>query len=138
VNTNLTLAPGLTEEIIRHARTGLPHEACALLAGHGNLAERFIPMVNTLASETEYEMDPAQLAATFRELRVSGEDLVAIVHSHPRGLAQPSPRDLERAWYPEAVYIIVSLADREHPEVQGFRIAGTPAQAIEIELHAIV
>ena len=93
-------------------------------------------MENLLDSETAFEIDPALLASTFRSLRESGEELVAIFHSHPKGPAEPSQRDLARAYYPEAGHIIVSLADWESPQVRGFRIID--GQSYEIELHAIV
>jgi proteasome lid subunit RPN8/RPN11 len=89
-----------------------------------------------LASETAYEIDPAVLASTFRSLRETGEELVAIVHSHPRGPAEPSKRDLERAYYPRAAHVIVSLAAPESPVVKAFRIID--GQAYEIEIRAIL
>ncbi len=132
---SLMLAPGLLDKMIAHAQSAHPEEACGLLVGRGTMATRFLKARNILASETAYEMDPAFLASTFRALRESGEQLVAIIHSHPKGPAEPSTSDLERAYYPEAVHIIVSLADRAQPHTRAFRIIdGEPC---EIELHAI-
>jgi [CysO sulfur-carrier protein]-S-L-cysteine hydrolase len=133
---NLILAPGLLEQIVTYARSGLPLENCGLLTGRDLSATRFIPITNRLASATEFDMEPAELIAALRSLRTNGESLLAIVHSHPRGPAAPSPRDIERAWYPEAAHIIVSLASAETPEVRGFRILD--GEAIEIELRVIV
>jgi proteasome lid subunit RPN8/RPN11 len=93
-------------------------------------------MTNALASSTEYEMDPAQLIATLRDLRSSGEDLIAIYHSHPRGPARPSKSDIERAYYPAAAYLIISLADPERPQAAAFRIID--GEVLEVEVHAIV
>ncbi len=81
-------------------------------------------------------MEPAELIAALRSLRTNGESLLAIFHSHPRGPAVPSARDIDRAWYPEAAHIIVSFASAETPEVRGFRILD--GEAIEIELRVIV
>jgi len=131
----LVIAPGVLDRVIEHARTQHPQEACGLLVGHGS-ADRFIPMTNALASSTEYEIDPAQLIATLRDLRSSGEDLVAIYHSHPHGPAHPSKSDIERAYYPEAAYLIISLADPKHPQAAAFRIID--GEVLEIEVHAIV
>ncbi|HLQ78230.1 MAG TPA: M67 family metallopeptidase [Terriglobia bacterium] len=133
---HLTLAPGLMDRIVRHAAAALPQEGCGLIAGSRGAAERFIPMTNRLASATSFDMEPSELIATLRSLRESGESLLAIYHSHPRGPAEPSPRDIDRAYYPEAAQIIVSLASPENPVVRGFRIVD--AQAIEIELRVIV
>jgi proteasome lid subunit RPN8/RPN11 len=133
---NLTIHPGITEQIINHARTVYPQEACGLLVGNEDTATRFVPTQNMLASETAYEIDPGVLASTFRSLRETGEDLVAIVHSHPRGPAEPSKRDLERAYYPRAAHVIVSLAAPESPKVKAFRMID--GQAYEIEIRAIL
>lgn len=122
--------------MIRHAKACYPWEGCGLLAGQGNQAARFIPMENCVGSESEYEMEPQQLIQTLWSLRENGEQLVAIYNSHQRGAAKPSRRDIERAYYPEAAYLIVSLADLERPEVRGFRI--TEGEATEIEVHVIV
>jgi proteasome lid subunit RPN8/RPN11 len=133
---NINLHAHLIDEIVDHAKTTYPQEACGLLIGHGNDALRFLPTVNILASETAFEIDPAVLASTFRSLRESGEDLVAIVHSHPRGPAEPSKRDSELAYYPAAAHLIVSLAALEHPQVRAFRVID--GQTYEIEVHAIL
>lgn len=121
---------------MEHARSGLPLESCGLLAGREQSGTRFIPIVNRLASTTEFDMEPAELIAAIRSIRTNGESLLAIYHSHPRGPAYPSPRDIERAWYPEAAHLIVSLASAESPEVRGFRILD--GEVITIELRVIV
>jgi proteasome lid subunit RPN8/RPN11 len=131
----LVIAPGLLDRVFEHARGHYPQEACGLLVGRDS-ADRFIPMTNALASSNAYEMDPAQLIATLRDLRSSGEELVAIYHSHPHGPARPSRSDIERAYYPEAVHFIVSLADRERPQAAAFRIVD--GEVLEVEVHAIV
>jgi proteasome lid subunit RPN8/RPN11 len=135
VFVNLVLAPGLLDQLIEHAKAKHPQEACGLLVGRGS-ADRFIPMENVLASATAYEMDPAQLISTFRDLRRGGEELVAIYHSHPAGPARPSKVDIARAYYPEAAHLIVSLADPERPQAAAFRIVD--GEVLEIEVRAIV
>jgi proteasome lid subunit RPN8/RPN11 len=133
---NLSLAPGLLERIVEYTRSGLPLESCGLLAGKESSATQFIPITNRLASATEFDMEPAELIGALRSLRTNGERLLAIVHSHPRGPALPSARDIERAWYPDTAHVIVSFASAENPEVRGFRILD--GEVIAIELRAIV
>ncbi|HYR86193.1 MAG TPA: M67 family metallopeptidase [Terriglobia bacterium] len=132
---NLSLAPGLLEQVTEHAKTCHPQEGCGVLVG-SQLATRFIPMDNATASSTDYEMDPAQLIGVLRDLRTSGEDLLAIYHSHPFGPAKPSKRDIERAYYPEAAHLIVSLAEPERPRAAAFRIID--GEVYEIEIHVIL
>jgi len=133
---SLILSPGLIEEMVRHARSVLPLESCGLLAGSDRMATRFLPITNRLASRTEFDMEPAELVAALRSFRNNGESLLAIFHSHPLGPAMPSARDVELSMYPEAVYVIASLASPESPEVRGFRIVD--GKVVEVELHVIV
>ncbi len=49
-------------------------------------------------------------------------ELLGIYHSHTHTEAFPSPTDLELAFYPEAVYLIVSLQDPDRPVVRAFNI----------------
>ncbi len=128
---NLTLAPGILDEVIEHAKACYPREGCGLLT-----ATRFIPVANIAPGATEFEMDPAELIPALRDLRDAGQELTGIYHSHPHGPARLSKTDIDRAYYPEAAYLIVSLAEPECPRVAAFRIAN--GEALEIELHAIV
>jgi proteasome lid subunit RPN8/RPN11 len=93
-------------------------------------------MKNLSGSAAEYEMDPAELVRVLRELRDSGERLVAIYHSHPHGPAELSKRDIEQAYYPEAAQLLVSLADLERPQCGAFRIID--GLSLPIEVHVIV
>ncbi len=100
------------------------------------MGTRFIPMTNSLASPTSYEMDPGQLASARRSLRLAGEEMVAIYHSHPSGPEEPSSRDIHRAYYPEAIHLVVSFVNAGRPVARAFRIIDL--EASEVELHAIV
>ena len=133
---NLVLAPGVLEAIVRHAGASAPNEGCGLIVGKNRVGERLAPMTNVLASSVAYEMDPAELIRTLRHARESGDDLIAIYHSHPKGPPTLSKTDIERAFYPEAAQIIVSLETLDRPAVRAFRIID--GEPLEIELHAIV
>ena len=132
---DIELAPGILEEVIQLAKAAYPAEACALLVGY-NTAIRCVPILNVANSPHRYEMDPSALIAALRDLRSTGERLIAIFHSHPHGPAEPSKADIEQAYYPEAAHLIVSLADLERPQAQGFRIID--GEALPIEVHVIV
>ena len=132
---NLILAPGILEQVITHAKNAYPNEACGLLVGHTSV-DRFIPTKNITPNPREYEIDPAELIAALRSLRETGENLLAIFHSHPHGPGELSKTDIERAYYPEAAQLIVSLAELERPQIVAFRIIG--GEAVPIEVHAIV
>jgi proteasome lid subunit RPN8/RPN11 len=131
----LTLDSGILDQVIQHAKAAFPNEACGLLVGR-DVADRFIPVKNISPTAQEYEMDPAELIAALRGLRESGERLIAIFHSHPHGPAAPSKTDIDRAYYPEAAHLIVSLAELECPRTEAFRII--EGEALPIELRVIV
>jgi proteasome lid subunit RPN8/RPN11 len=87
-------------------------------------------MTNARPGPVSYEMDPEEQFRVMKDLRQEGLDLVGIFHSHPGGRAYPSAIDVEKAYwsgtnlpnYPDVVYVIVSLMDRESPVVRGFSI----------------
>ena len=135
---NLILAPAILDDVIQHARAAYPREGCGLIIGlkESTVGSRFIAMTNVAQSAAEFEMDPAELINTFRELRNAGQELVATYHSHPHGPPRPSRTDVQRAYYPEAAHLIVSLADLERPKVAAFRIID--GEVLDIEVHAIV
>lgn len=132
----LTFGPGVFDAMIAALRGCLPQEGCGFLVGRDGVAERLIPLPNQAASPREYSVDPAVLLREMRGIRESGQELVGIYHSHPAGDAYPSARDVREAYYPETVYVVVSLRDPEKPVVRAFRII--EGQVDETELHAIV
>ena len=75
------------------------------------VAVRFYPGTNGAASPTRYTMPPEEVLAAMQDMAANGWRLGAIAHSHPRGAATPSPTDLREAFYPEALMVIVSLAE---------------------------
>jgi len=103
----------LIAEIERHAWECSPLECCGLLGGRGDLIEQIYRLTNIAATpETRYFADPKGIFQAMKLIRAQGEKLLGIYHSHPQSVAYPSPTDIEQAYYPEAVYFIISLAPR--------------------------
>jgi proteasome lid subunit RPN8/RPN11 len=65
-----------------------------------------------------------------------GMDLVGIFHSHTFTEAYPSRTDVELAGYPDATYLILSLADLEAPELRAFRIREGEVGEVEVQVAA--
>jgi [CysO sulfur-carrier protein]-S-L-cysteine hydrolase len=110
--------------IVEHARTDYPNEACGIVIGTGSAADgglalRFAPTRNAAASPYRYEIDSADLLRLTLESDDAGEAFWAIVHSHVRSPARPSPTDIGLAFYPDALYVLVSLAESEADPVSG-------------------
>jgi len=101
------LADTLRHELIARAAERPEEEICGLLAGQGGVPRRLLPVTNRLHRADAFDMDPAELIAAMRDLRESGQALVAIYHSHPHGPAYPSATDVAENQYPEAVHVII-------------------------------
>ena len=118
----LILSERLRAEIIARAQAEWPEEVCGLLAGSHGVAAVLHPGRNVSPTpRVAYELDLETLlkVTTFED---DGLKLVAIYHSHPQGPESPSPTDIERAAYPDAAYLICSLAARERPVLRAFTI----------------
>lgn len=127
-----TLAPGLTEEIIAHARSGGDQEVCGVVAGREDLGLILYRGRNVSATpRVAFEMDVETLARQI-DFEDQGMTLAAIYHSHPRGPAMPSPTDIAQAYYPDTVTLICSLADPARPSLRGFRIADGRVREVQL------
>lgn len=113
---------GTYDDLVEHAGSDFPYEVCGLLAGSdGRLAGHYrIP--NAARSMTFYNMDPRAMLRAMNEMDDNGWDLLGIYHSHTHTEAYPSPTDVELAFYADAVYLIVSLQDRDRPQIRAFDI----------------
>jgi len=112
------LPMNIRDAIVAHARAGEPLEACGLIVGdrpaaEGGRALRFEPTRNAAASRFLYEIDPHDLLRLTIATDDADEVFWAIVHSHIHSPAVPSPTDRRLALYPDALYILVSLAPEE-------------------------
>jgi len=121
------------EELLAQARLAPALECCGLLAGRSGVISLALVARNALASASAYEIAPGELFDLFRRIRAEQFEHLGIYHSHPRGDNSPSPRDIERAFYPDAAYFIVSpLAGAERP-VRAFRIAEGAVRELTIQ-----
>lgn len=118
--------------MLAHCRESYPDEACGLLAGTGDRVSGLFEMTNTEPSPVSYFMDPKEQFSAMKEMREKGLQMVGIFHSHPQSPAYPSARDVSLACYDEAVYIIVSLAERERPAVKAFRIVAGNIEEVDL------
>ncbi len=105
-----------------HAKREWPVECCGLLAGKNGIATRIYRLENQDRSRTSYLAVPEQQLQAFTEMEDLGVDLLALYHSHPDTESYPSPVDIEKAYFTEALYIIISLKEPT-PRARAFRIA---------------
>lgn len=109
--------------MVAHCITGLPEEACGLLAGapETGVVERCYPTANAAASARVYTVDSKDLLQADRDAERQGLQLIGVFHSHTHTDAYPSPTDVDQAPDPEWHYVVVSLRDT-HPVVRSYRI----------------
>lgn len=109
----LRISAELAEQVMAHARAGLPNEACGLLSGPpgGRTATAFHPAANRHRSPLRFDAEPADLVRIMAAIEGAGEALVAVFHSHVAGPAEPSATDVREAFYPEALHLLASMAD---------------------------
>ncbi len=109
------------EELLAHARDDAPNECCGLIGGSDGVARTVYRARNAEASPLRYNLDPQDQFRIMTEMDEKEEELSAIYHSHTASPAYPSQTDINLASYPDALYLIVSLAKGEK-DLRGFRI----------------
>lgn len=122
------------DEMVEHGLAAFPNEACGLLAGKEGRPVRFFPMANADASPVTYRLDPKEQLTVFDEMDDQGWELLAIFHTHTHSEAYPSDTDRRQAFYPEAEYLVMSLADRANPVLRSFRIEDDEVTEQEIRI----
>ena len=108
--------------MLKQAFNELPNECCGLLLGKNGKIKRTLPMKNTDPSPEAYFMDPNQQVEVFTNMEKTGESLLGIYHSHPKGPSTPSDIDLKMAFHQDVLYIIISLEKKTKPELKAFII----------------
>ena len=112
---------GTWDRLVAHAWSDAPFEVCGLLGTRPDGSVVHYPIDNAERSMTYYVMDGEQLLRAMREIEDEGYGL-AIYHSHTHTQAYPSATDVRLAAYPEATHLIVTLQDRDHPDIRAFDI----------------
>lgn len=110
------------EEMIVHAKAEVPYEACGLLAGKDGQTVKLYRCRSAERSPYRYVIEPKDQLKALREIDENGWELLGIYHSHTGSPAYPSKTDVELAFYPETIYLIISLMNPEQPVIRGFRI----------------
>jgi [CysO sulfur-carrier protein]-S-L-cysteine hydrolase len=145
--TTAPIPATIVQAVIDHARAEYPNEACGLIvgdrpAGEGGRALRFEATRNRAASPYRYEIDPDDLLRLTIATEDADEVFWGIVHSHTHTPARPSPTDIGLALYPDALYLLVSLAQDEAeptsgaPSVRAWRIVDGTVHEVALEVTA--
>jgi len=131
----MRIAQSLIDEMVAHAREDLPNECCGLVGGPDGEATEVIRVENAAASPLRYEMEPKAQYDAYRAIEDQGHELLAIYHSHTKSPAYPSQTDVNQAVaWPDQVYLIVSLADPDAPDVKGYLLKDLKIADVEITI----
>ncbi len=132
----MKISQSLVDEMVAHAREDLPNECCGMVGGRDGEATSVVRVANSAASPLRYEMDPQEQYNALKSIEDEGGELLAIYHSHTKSAAYPSQTDVNQAVaWPDQVYVIVSLADAEAPDVKGFLLKDLKIADVPLDVH---
>lgn len=136
----------LRAQILKHAATACPEEACGILIGNETAGR--VQVVHALGCANDappkertrrFEIDPRTVLNVQRALRSTGIAVVGFYHSHPDSPAEPSPTDLEFIpLWPDAVWLIAGTDTTRRrvpqPQLRAWRVADTAGAVRELSL----
>ncbi len=130
----MRISSQLLDEIVAHARADAPNECCGMVASRDGRAVAVHRATNAAASPFRYEIDGMEQYRIQTAIEDAGLELGAIYHSHTRSEPTPSQTDINLAFYPDAVYLIVGL-EHDEPDVRAWRIVdgAVTEAALEVE-----
>lgn len=109
-------------------------ECCGLLAGRDEIVTHIFPAENAHSQPaTAYEIAPRELFRVMKKIREAKLELLGIYHSHPRGENFPSRSDMERAFYPDTPYFVLSPSPNAPQPVRAFVIRNGQITELKIE-----
>ncbi len=132
----MILTPSQVERLIAQARADAPNETCGLIGGREGRALQIYPLKNVDDNpRIRYLAEPEGLLRAIRDVEEDHDwEVLAIYHSHPASPAYPSPTDVSRAFYPEAIYILISLMNPEMAQVRGFAIQDAKITEVTLDV----
>jgi proteasome lid subunit RPN8/RPN11 len=130
----MRIARSLLDEMIAHARADAPNECCGMVASRDGEAVAIYRATNAAASPLRYEIEGMEQYRIQSEIDDAGLDLGAIYHSHTRSAPEPSQTDVNLAFYPEALYVIVGVKDPDEPDVRAWRIVDGQVSEASLEV----
>jgi proteasome lid subunit RPN8/RPN11 len=132
----MRIAQELIDELIAHACEDFPNECCGMIGGVDGEAKTVHQVVNAAASPLRYEMDSQGQINAYNAIANDGQELLAIYHSHTKSAAYPSQTDVNQAVaWPDQVYVIVSLADEEAPDVKAYLLKDLKIADVPLDVH---
>jgi [CysO sulfur-carrier protein]-S-L-cysteine hydrolase len=134
-NTEIQISRKLTNQLLHLAQLSPDYEICGLVGSKNGIPSTCYPVDNIAEQpQQRFLLDAKQQIAAMAKMRIDGEELFAIYHSHPKAPAEPSIYDVAAAAYPDALYLIVSLNIKGVLEMRGFKINQQKAEEVVLTL----
>src|SRR6476659_3653830 len=132
-STRLKIPRQMLDQMVEHARREAPNECVGVLGTRGGEPQLLVEAENARHSPLAYEIAPQELLRVHDRLDEDDLEVGAIYHSHTRTEPVPSQTDINLAFYPDALYIIVGLAG-DDPDVRAFRSVDGEVSQTELEV----
>jgi len=120
--------------IVEQAKDEFPNECCGIVAGKDGWVKKVYKLTNVDASPESFSVEPKEQLKVMKEIRNLGLEMLGIYHSHVASFAYPSNRDVELAFYPDAYYLIISLKEKDNPQIRAFKIREGKITEEEVKL----
>lgn len=124
------------ENLVAHAKSELPNEACGLIAGtiteNNKEIQKVYLLTNIDKSNEHFSLDPKEQLASIKDMRANGLSPLGNWHSHPETPSRPSDEDKRLAYDSKASYLILSLMDKDNPVLNSFHIEGNSSTKEEL------
>ena len=118
----IILAKDIAEEMVQHAREEYPRECCGMLAGKDTTITKLFKIKNIAQRMDEYELDPLEQVNAFEKIDSLPLKLLGVYHSHPNHPCYPSGLDINQAFYPDTLSLIISLKDMKTFQLKAFKM----------------
>ncbi|NIK12266.1 Mov34/MPN/PAD-1 family protein [Alkalibacillus almallahensis] len=105
----LILPLTIYNQIVEDCSNHLPYESCGLVTGLNHRVNKFWPLENELKSSKRYFVSKQSLEAVMNEITQTGEQVLAIYHTHPVTAPVPSYLDLKNHPDPFVYMMIISF-----------------------------
>ena len=121
----LRIGKEFADDMIAHALQDDPNECCGILSGTDGTISKLYRITNSSASPFRYQMEPQEFLQAMLDSEKNGWEMLAFYHSHTHSPAYPSQTDVRLAlesWMLDVSYVLVSLENRDAPQIKAFHI----------------
>jgi [CysO sulfur-carrier protein]-S-L-cysteine hydrolase len=117
----MRIPQALFDQMVAHAQDDAPNECCGIIGTRNGEGFVLHQATNIHHSPLKYEIGSDELYRISMALDDDDLEVGVIYHSHTRSDPYPSQTDVNLARYPDAVYVIVGVANGS-PEVRAYHI----------------